>query len=461
MQTEFQYNIREQIIVLSHLENKKFLKGKTFSLLHWSQPKKKRKNKRKVGYKKGEEILEEIEKEKSELSKLSKQKYYKLEEEKKLELEKIFVSSKLKVYLSDPQILGKGKMYSISEKVFKIYESFTFIKLYEIPFENTKQIRAVIELDNNDLAFFMAIEKPNNYYYEYQLHIYRLKDKKYFLFQIIKEDRAGFFNQYSGYGCDIKKFELLKIKALSNNRILSLSNYGIRIYSLNSKENNYYSLILIDAHIKGNIEGIEEIYEFNHKNLLFCINILINSKKFFLIEKLEIKNIKECSVENKEKEPKIKKMKESNESKDIISSLQLRPFYKKLFGNYFCEAYSYHFSSCVILKNKYFIIMINYHILIFNLLTGEQMIRYSIVQEGDTNLFVDNEMKIGKWNCDTDNEFYIIIKGNITLFELDDFKEINLKIIAYTYFRNQANLNELDDNKFYIKNTNNIIIYSK
>ena len=135
----------------------------------------------------------------------------------------------MKVYLSDPQILGKGKMYSISEKVFKIYETFTFVKLYEIPFENTKQIRAVIELDNNDLVFFMAIEKPNSYYYVYQLHIYRLKDKKHFLFQIIKEDRAGFCNQYSDYGCDVKKFELLKIKALSSNRILSLSNYGIRI----------------------------------------------------------------------------------------------------------------------------------------------------------------------------------------------------------------------------------------
>ena len=47
MQTEFQDNIKEQIIVLSHLENNKFLKGKTFSLLHWSQPKKKERIKEK------------------------------------------------------------------------------------------------------------------------------------------------------------------------------------------------------------------------------------------------------------------------------------------------------------------------------------------------------------------------------------------------------------------------------
>ena len=123
-----------------------------------SHSKKKERKKEKIYYKTNEEILNKIETEKSELSKQSKQKYYKIEEGKKLELEKIFASSKLKVYLSNPQIIGKGKMYFISEKIFKIFETFTFIKLYEIPFENTNQIKSVIELDNNDLVFFMTIK---------------------------------------------------------------------------------------------------------------------------------------------------------------------------------------------------------------------------------------------------------------------------------------------------------------
>ena len=113
------------------------------------------------------------------------------------------------------------------------------------PFKNEKQISSVIELDNNDLVFFMEIKKSKNDY-DYELHIYRLKDKKYFLIQKIKEDRAGYTEQNRSFGCMIcpKPFKLLKIKSLLNNRILSISNYGIRIYDLNLKENNCYCLIL-------------------------------------------------------------------------------------------------------------------------------------------------------------------------------------------------------------------------
>ena len=172
-------------------------------------------------------------------------------------------------------------MGSFSEKKFTIYETKTFNKLYEIPFENEVQIkiRSVIELDNNDLVFFMLINTSKNskndnddyyfYYndYDYELHIYRLKDKKYFLFQKIKEDRTGYSMQKSYSGCMVysKKFKLLEIKGLSNNRILSISNYGIRIYALNLPENNCYCLILMDIHM----EGIKEILEINDRNMIF------------------------------------------------------------------------------------------------------------------------------------------------------------------------------------------------
>ena len=123
----------------------------------------------------------------------------------------------------------------------------------------------------------------------------------------------------------------------------------------------------------------------------------------------------------------------------------------------------HNLSDYIILKNKYFIIMIDYHILVFNIFSGEQMKRYSIVEERIDNLYFDNHMQIGKWNCINDNEFFINKEGNITLFELDDSKEINLKIIGYTYFPNKKYLNILDDNKFFTYNYNeNIVtIYSK
>ena len=325
----------------------------------------------------------------------------------------------------------------------------------------------------------MAIEKSNSYKYDSELRIYRLKDQKYSLFQTIKEDMTGYNMQESYSGCLAypKEFQLLKIKRLSSNRILSISNYGIRIYALNLKENNCYSLILMDTHM----EGIQEIYEINDKNLLFCIKKHYGASmggpahNYIVIEKVELKNITndekkqrlDCdeedyycfywSGEDKNEENENKKM---EEKKKIISSLKKMSDCKKLleystYGGY------HNLSDYVVLKNKYFIIMIDYHILIFNLLTGEQMIRYSIVKEGKKNLYIYKYMKIGKWICSNDNEFYIKHYDFITLFELDDYKEINLKIIGYTYFPNRKYLNELDDNKFYIQNKDNIIIYSK
>ena len=43
--------------------------------------------------------------------------------------------------------------------------------------------------------------------------------------------------------------------------------------------------------------------------------------------------------------------------------------------------------------------------------------------------------KIIKWNNINDNEFVLIINGNIILFKLNDKSGSNLEIIAYSYFK--------------------------
>lgn len=232
MLKDFDKNIKEEIIVLSHLKNKDSIKDNPFGFLRRyefiSIQKKKKEKGEKEKNKTKEEIEKEVEKEikeeKEKISKQSKEKYNKIEKNKILELEKIFGSSTLKVKIINSQKIGKGKMGSILEKKFIIYETSTFKKLYEIPFKNKKQIRSVIELDNNDLVFFMAIENSKSYKYDSELHIYRLKDQQYFLFQIIKEDKTGYDMQESYSGCLIypKEFLLLTIKRLSSNRILSI-----------------------------------------------------------------------------------------------------------------------------------------------------------------------------------------------------------------------------------------------
>ena len=45
---------------------------------------------------------------------------------------------------------------------------------------------------------------------------------------------------------------------------MSFSNYGIKMYSLNDK--NQYSLVLLDTHI----ERIKKIYEINENKYIFC-----------------------------------------------------------------------------------------------------------------------------------------------------------------------------------------------
>lgn len=110
----------------------------------------------------------------------------------------------------------------------------------------------MIELDNNDLIIFCKIcQNDNKRNYDYEILIYRLKDKNYSLIQKIKEDRNGYQIQESYSGCMIfaKTFSLNSIKKLSGNNFISISNYGIRLYSLNNK--NQYSLVIMDTHLEG------------------------------------------------------------------------------------------------------------------------------------------------------------------------------------------------------------------
>lgn len=96
-------------------------------------------------------------------------------------IEKFFKNSKLKVYLSNLIDLENGKICSLSKNTIKIYENLYFNKLYEI--ESCNEIRSIIQLDNNDIIVLKNEEEKNI------LCIYRLKDRNYFLFQTIKEER--------------------------------------------------------------------------------------------------------------------------------------------------------------------------------------------------------------------------------------------------------------------------------
>jgi len=141
------------------------------------------------------------------------------------------------------------------------------------------------------------------------------------------------------------------------------------------------------------------------------------------------------------------------EIKKLIESLKLTSKSKKIF-EYSIYGEFHNFHGYVILKNKFFIIMIDNYIKIFDLFNGNNLKTYEILIDGEDDLY-KAKMEIKKWNNNEDNEFFLFENGNIVLFELKEerTKEIKLKIINQSYFPGITKIEKLSkkNNKFYIK----------
>ena len=370
----------------------------------------------------------------------------------KKKLEEIFKSPKIKVHLNNAEILGKGKIYGTSGNKFIIYDNKTFTKLFEIEFENINNIQSVIELDNHDLIFFMINKKKKkqdenfNFYLEeydfndFELIIYRLKDNNYSILQKIKEERKGYKLQFESSGCleYTKTFSLKKIKKLSENRFMSISNYGIRLYSLNNS--NLYSLVLMESDLSGDI-----IHEINKNEFIICINN--HFEETMSLGAFDYLLVKKISIENFDKNKLNKKIEEfnenENESNEILSSLKLTCSCKTLF-EYSTYEEVHKFSNYIILKNKLFMILVDNHLLIFNLIDNKLIKRYTIIDDKKNN---DEDIDIKKWS---DNEFFITKDGRIYLFELNE-NNLKIKIIDCYDFDKASSIKIDEDNRFYIK----------
>ena len=468
--------IQNKNIVLTNLKNKKFSEDDEF-ISSRARIYQRENNKEKmeiyerllgVKSKTKEEIKKEVEKEileeKEKFKEKSLKEHYKIDNRKIQEIEETFKNPKLKVFLTEPINLENGNICSISKKNKKIiiYENRTFNKLYEISpdisFETI--IRSIIQLDNNDIILLGGS-------YQY-IHIYRLKDNKYFLFQKIKEDGKGYEMQLLGAknkDCP-QSFNLEWIKKLSNNKFMSISNYGFKIYSLN--ENNQYSFILMDV----NLATVDKIYEINEKDFIFVTDnstyLGCRLQNFLLIKKVKLKKITEKEINEKFNSNPISHDKDKNDNynNELENSIKSLKFTlhcsEKLFSEYKDLVEFYGFSDFIILKNKYFLILACNMILIFDFIEGKQLNKYLILLEGEKNLYKSTRTKIQKWNCIDDNEFIIIEEGNIFLFELNENsqKNIELSIIAYSYFPDISDLTKMnEENRFYSNKDDCILIY--
>ena len=130
----------------------------------------------------------------------------------------------------------------------------------------------------------------------------------------------------------------------------------------------------------------------------------------------------------------------------------------------------YYLSDFVILKNKYFVLMINNIIIIYDLINGNELKKYQIlvdgIFDGKDSLFIIDFFIIKKWYNYEDNEFILITNKNVILFELNGEEKdvINLKILGFSYFPNILASNSMSklsekNNTFYCydKQSDNII----
>ena len=210
--------------------------------------------------------------------------------------------------------------------------------------------------------------------------------------QELEENSKGYNQQYSHHGCkkSRKGYKMKFLEKLSGNKFISISNYGIKIYSLN--KNQKYSLALMDVYMDGELK----IFEINEKQLIFCVKKHYGASMrgpahdYIEIDKVDIKNITKSEKEeflNEEEDNYDFNMKEL---KEIIPSLNFKSSYKYLF-EYFTWRGKHTLSDSITLNNKYFLIFVDNHLLIFNLINFELIKRYTFLENGV------HKLNIQKW----------------------------------------------------------------
>ena len=145
------------------------------------------------------------------------------------------------------------------------------------------------------------------------------------------------------------------------------------MYALNEKKE--YELILVEPY-----EKIDFIYEIDENNFIFGLNL--RSVKGFgwcgnsyscyynlFLNKIELKNIDK--KENKSNNNNLDNLKLKEKLKFSFIS---QTMFQAKFSSPLVEDIKVYFSDFVILKNKFFIIMIKYSIFIFNMETGKEII---------------------------------------------------------------------------------------
>ena len=335
-------------------------------------------------------------------------------------LDKLFKNARLKLYVSGKVFsLTYDKIAIISYDNLKIFETKFYTVICKIELKIERIINAII-LDNNDLILlikssYSSKKKENKYY----IQIYKLENEKYNLYQKIDDDKEGYHHKETCNGSYIfgSNYSLNNIKKLSENRFMTISNYGFKIYSL-IQENNEYKYLYTLINEYDLYEDIKNIYEIND-NEIIIINIYLSGNRFFpyticLMDKFNInKNDLEKRV-----------------YKEVNNTLNI--------------------SNYVILSKKLFIIAFGNTILILDI-PKETIIKSFSLLSYYRSFQLYNYKYLG------DNIFLLNNEANFYLFEFLE-KSNELDIIGYLYKnKKDESLNQLKiTNEFFILSNKSI-----
>ena len=449
-----------------------------------------------------------------ELKNESLKKYIKIESKKIKELENKFLSNKLTAHFSAQLTLNKEKIIALYYQAIKIYDNKSIVRLayidsdfiksshkvnkfnclleyiidtekdeeYNNCFEKTIDINIDINegeenviknclegyktFKNNSIEYDNSIDydnmgksnekkkvshchKPS---YLYISGVIGLGNKDDFLIKLIWE---GFYCEYAvcrlknkkvsiiqSIYSDFEKYKIISISPLSEKRFLVYLDNGINIFCLHQKYNIYYSEIFIS---KYDNPDIKRIYEANNI-IIICSSIGKVGNDYIRPPTYKIRT----SIQNLDSNKKILFLK-----CEMIICNEEKSGQKE---NSYKISYNINFSNGIILKNKYFIFMLDNNLLVLSLLTFEIIKNYSLIFYYDDDFLIYKDFQIEKWDEINDNEFILNVNGNITLFELiEDNLEIGLKILAYYYFPNIDYIQKVDDNNNYCRILNDKI----
>ena len=481
-------NIQNEIMVLSHLQNlcdkfDKYYICKFSNLLKYLRKK---------------------------LKNESLKKYIKIESKKMKELENKFLSNKLSAHFSAQLTLNKEKIIALYYQAIKIYDNKSIVRLAYIDSDFIKSSHKVnkfnclleyiidtekdeeynncfektidINIDINEgeenviknclegydnINYIPKIYKNNSIDYDnmeksyegctlcHYLNISKvigLGNKDDFLIKLIWE---GFYCEYAvcrlknkkvsiiqSIYSDFEKYKIISISPLSEKRFLVYLDNGINIFCLHQKYNIYYSEIFISHY--GNPD-IKRIYEANNI-IIICSSIGKVGNDYIRPPTYKIRT----SIQNLDSNKKILFLK-----CEMIICNEEKSGQKE---NSYKISYNINFSNGIILKNKYFIFMLDNNLLVLSLLTFEIIKNYSLIFYYDDDFLIYKDFQIEKWDEINDNEFILNVNGNITLFELiEDNLEIGLKILAYYYFPKIGYIQKVDDNNNYCRILNDKI----